>query len=122
MPLSRHRKRKKRKRTNEPDSLAVEATNREAPPRVKMSAVLSEFIGPYVPFAENESQRRTLFAAAGVAWNIALFPPDERAEVLAKAMEKLEPDGRDVFAKFINELIERKDNFFSQYGRRSIEQ
>jgi hypothetical protein len=88
---------------------------------VKMSQVLEEFIAPYREFADTEEAFRKLLVTAVVAWNTALFPAKEREahieEVLKALPKEVRADGRAI----INELMERKERYFSEYRRMIID-
>jgi hypothetical protein len=88
---------------------------------VKMSQVLEEFIAPYREFADTEEAFRKLLVTAIIAWNTALFSAEERETHLEKMLEafpeQVRADGRAI----INELMERKERYFSEYRRMIID-
>ena len=88
---------------------------------VKMSQVLEEFIAPYREFADTEEAFRKLLVTAIIAWNTALFSAEEREAHLEKMLEafpeQVRADGRAI----INELMERKERYFSEYRRMIID-
>lgn len=88
---------------------------------IKMSDVLEEFVKPYGQFAETKEAYRKLLTAAIVAWNVMLFPEKDRSsrldELLATLPESVRKDGRQI----IEELMMRKERFFSQYRRMIID-
>ena len=47
---------------------------------IKMSEVIENFIEPYMDLANTEENLRKLLTLAGLAWNTALFPKEERAK------------------------------------------
>lgn len=51
----------------------------------KMSEVIQQFIAPYMPLVRNLQDMERLVTMALVAWNAALLPPAERAEMLARS-------------------------------------
>lgn len=63
----------------------------------KMSEVLWSFVEPYREFANTEEALRRLLTLAVLAWDAALLPEEERPPM--------------------DELIERKERYFSQYKR-----
>jgi len=88
---------------------------------IKMSDVLEEFVEPYQQFAETKDAYRKLLTTAIVAWNVMLFPEKERSsrldELLGTLPERVRKDGRQI----IEELMVRKERFFSQYRRMIID-
>ncbi|MCC6190985.1 MAG: hypothetical protein IT318_18345 [Anaerolineales bacterium] len=76
------------------------ATRRRAHPAdaetapVKMSDVLAEFVAPYLELAETPAAYEQLLKLAVLAWNLALFPPAERAAMTDEAFspERLHVD------------------------------
>jgi hypothetical protein len=127
MKASRKRRQKRRKRKQKAAKTLQQRMRRhfrnqkvtimEAQDGVKMSEVLEEFIAPYHLVAHTEDQYSKLLTMAVTAWNVALFPVQERKahieEVLEAVPEQVRADGRAI----INELIERKDRYFSEYRR-----
>ena len=84
---------------------------------IKLSDVLEDFVEPYEQFAETKEAYRKLLTAAMVAWNVMLFPETDRSsrldELLGTLPENVRDDGRQV----IEELMVRKERFFSQHRR-----
>jgi len=93
----------------------------EASDGIKMSEVLEEFIAPYREIANTEEAFRKLLVTAVVAWNTALFPAQERQahleEILEAIPEQVREDGRAI----INDLMVRKQRYFSEYKRTIID-
>ena len=87
----------------------------------KMSEVLEEFVEPYLQFAETKEAYQKLITTAIVAWNVMLFPEKDRSssldELLATLPKNVRKDGKQV----IEELMVRKERFFSQYKRMIID-
>jgi len=84
---------------------------------VKMSKVLERFVEPYQKFAETEDAYRKLLAMALIAWNTALFPKRERSTSIKEVLVAMPEDLRDDGNQIIQDLMARKDKFFSQYRR-----
>lgn len=88
---------------------------------VKMSEVLKEFVAPYRELVDTEEAFCQLLMTAIVAWNTALFSAQERKACIEKVLkilpEQVRTDGRAI----INELIERKERYFSEYKRMIID-
>jgi hypothetical protein len=84
----------------------------------KMSDVMWDFIGPYLDVIHTEKQFRSLLEVA-IAWDTSLLPRAERRRFLDSVVDKLmDSDGENV--KFIiEELVRRKDRYFS-HNRRMI--
>lgn len=88
---------------------------------IKMSDVLEEFVEPYRQFAETKQAYRKLLTVAIVAWNVTLFAEKDRPstldELLVTLPERVRKDGREI----IEELMVRKETFFSQHRRMIID-
>jgi len=88
---------------------------------VKMSEVLEDFVEPYEQFAETKEAYRKLLTTALVAWNVMLFPEKDRSskldELLTTLPENVREDGRQI----IEELMVRKERFFSQHKRMIVD-
>lgn len=131
---NRRRKRRRRKRRRRERDAAANLSQRVqqrfpdqkvvvggASDDVKMSEVLKEFIAPYCEIADTEEAFRKLLVTAVVAWNTALFSAGEREAHLKKVLEALPKDVRVDGRAVINELIERKERYFSEYRRMIID-
>ena len=88
---------------------------------IKMSEVLEEFVEPYRELAETEEAYRNLITVAAIAWNVMLFNKKERLSWLDKLLLTLPEDEREGGREIIEELIVRKEMFFSQYRRMIID-
>ncbi|MHC4619377.1 MAG: hypothetical protein ACYTEQ_16650 [Planctomycetota bacterium] len=88
---------------------------------VKMSEVLKAFVAPFRNLAETEEALQRLLATAIAAWNIALFPAKEREAHIQKVLEVLPQDVRADGRMIIGDLIERKEEHFSEYKRMIID-
>jgi hypothetical protein len=88
---------------------------------IKMSDVLEEFVEPYREFVKTQEAYRKLLTVALVAWNVMLFPEKDRLsrldEVVVTLPEYVREDGRQI----IEELMVRKERFFSQHRRMIID-
>ncbi len=83
----------------------------------KMSEVLTEFIEPYAAGATTGERYRKLLAVAVVAWNASLFPPKERRQMLDSIIDEAMPYGAEDMKLVIQELIQRKERYFSEITR-----
>jgi hypothetical protein len=88
---------------------------------VKMSEVLEDFVEPYADSTLNKQGLEMLFSMGVLAWNIALMPAETRIEMVNEAFAATMPD-RDlediaVGKDFVEELIQRKENFFADNQR-----
>lgn len=88
---------------------------------IKMSDVLEDFVEPYEQFAETKEAYRKLLTTAVVAWNVMLFPEQDRSSILDKLLVTLPEDVRKVGRESIEELMVRKERFFSQYRRMIVD-
>ncbi|MDH7486646.1 MAG: hypothetical protein QHJ81_10280 [Anaerolineae bacterium] len=88
-----------------------------------MSKVLWRFIEPYREFADTEEALRKLLTLAILAWDAALLPKEERPHMIDKVFQTLPPDEelRIGLRGIVDELIERKERYFSQYKRSIID-
>ena len=83
------------------------------PGEEKMSAVLGHFIEPYVHLTKTREAYESLVTVAAVAWNTAIFSPEEREELLRKTEKNLPKDSRQGFHDLVTELMERKRRYFA---------
>jgi hypothetical protein len=88
---------------------------------VKMSEVLKAFVAPYRHLVETEEAFQRLLAIAVTAWNIALWPVQEREAHIREILEALPQDTWEDAKEIIDELIERKEEHFSEYRRMIID-
>jgi len=109
---------KKRFAKRFPDSEVISGPTSDG---VKMSEVLERFVDPYEQYAETEEAYRKLLTTALVAWNVMLYPEKHRSyrldELLTTLPENVREEGRQV----IQELMVRKERFFSQYKRMIVD-
>jgi hypothetical protein len=91
---------------------------------VKMSEVLEDFLSPYTDIANNKQGLQVLFSMGMLAWNIALMPAEKRTEMLDQAFATLgqgqDPRNMAEGKDLVEELIERKQEFFAHNQRRII--
>jgi len=127
MKSSRDKRRKRRRQKRDATAALRKRVKRQFPDQklvtgktsdgVKMSEVLEAFIAPYCEIADTEEALKKLLTIAVVAWNTTLFPVQDRKaqikEVLEALPKKVRADGRAI----INELMERKEKYFSEYER-----
>ena len=93
--------------------------------QVKMSEVLEDFIEPYCEGCETQEFIEKLMSLAIVAWNASLLPVLEQEEMINECLtddavgkdQQLKAD----LKKFIEELIDRKNRYFSQHTRMIID-
>lgn len=131
MKASRKKQQKRRRRKRDAAKTLRQRIRRQLPKHkvvmgeahdgVQMSKVLREFVAPYYEIVDTEDEYRKLLDTAIVAWNVALFPAQERKahleEILETIPEEVRADGRAI----INELIIRKEKYFSEYRRMIID-
>jgi hypothetical protein len=90
----------------------------------KMSEVLENFVSPYMDVSESKEELQILFAMGMSAWNIALEPVEQRAEIIEQFVNKIfhtqSTKSAEVGKNFILELIDRKNELFSTNQRRII--
>lgn len=86
-----------------------------------MSEALKEFIEPYRKLVSTEEAYRKLLVTAIIAWNMALFPLEERKAHLEKILEAVPEEVRADGKAIISELMERKERYFSKYKRMIID-
>ena len=84
---------------------------------LKMSAVIMEFIQPYIDDIETLEQYRSLVSIAVIAWNAAIIPLSQRAEMLLTFEEVIPGDSSVSFQKVMEEFIERKQAYFPDINR-----
>ncbi len=83
----------------------------------KMSEVILDFIEPYLPAAQTLEHYHSLVSVAVIAWNAALFPPLERRRMVDSVIDKALSNGAEDMKLVIQELIRRKDRYFSDNKR-----
>lgn len=88
---------------------------------VKMSEVLEDFVEPYRQFAETKDAYRKLLMLAITAWNVTLFAEKDRPSRLDELLVALPEDVREDGRQIIEELMARKQRFFSQHRRMIID-
>ena len=88
---------------------------------IKMSEVMEELVEPYREHAETKEAYRMLLTLAVVAWNMTLFPEKKRASMLDKLIVTLPEEVRADGKVIIEELMLRKERFFTEYRRMIID-
>jgi len=83
----------------------------------KMSEVLTEFIAPYATAATTEERYRKLLSIAVIAWNASMFSAGERQRILDSVIDDAMPFGAEDMKLVIDELIRRKERYFSHIKR-----
>jgi hypothetical protein len=84
-----------------------------------MSELLEEFVEPYREVARTKEAFEKLLTLAVIAWNVTLFPEEDRQPHLKEIISEIPADARDDGKRIIEEMMERKQRFFSQ-SRRTI--
>jgi hypothetical protein len=102
--------------------LGTEAVMRIEPKgQSKMSAVLEEFVEPYLSLADTDSGKRVLYHLAATAWNAALLPEQEREamidEFLAKTKDVFPKGGHKDIRELLLAMVERKLALFEDNKR-----
>jgi hypothetical protein len=125
--MDSRKKKKSRKQKNPADRLRSRMAEMGLPEpkkltvtphgKKKMSEVILDFIGPYLPAAQSEERYRALLSVAVVAWNASLFPPSERSRILNSVIDKAMPYGSEDTKLVIEELVQRKERYFSDNKR-----
>ena len=92
---------------------------------VKMSAVLADFVEPYVDYAETEEGFRKLLTLAIMAWNASFLPEDKQQDMIESVLDAGIPGYEDELKAglkgIVNTLIARKKAHFSEYTRKIID-
>lgn len=87
----------------------------------KMSEILEKFIDPYKETTQDFAEVECLLSMAVIAWNIALLPKVKRKDAIEHMLSEIAsgPDQeiREDLQNLFDELIERKDNYFSAHDR-----
>lgn len=90
------------------------------PPGIeKMSDVFEAFLEPYWHVWKSEDQLNKLFLIGMAAWNTAMSPLEERANLIRRLEETIPPDCREDFRELMMDMIRRKETYFS-HNRRVI--
>jgi hypothetical protein len=83
----------------------------------KMSEVLLEFLEPYMEHAQSEESLRGLVGIGTLAWNAALFPLNQREEIIQKMVDELQPEINTGCRTIVEDMIRRKDAYFADNKR-----
>ena len=88
---------------------------------VKMSEVLMAFVEPYRQIANTEEAMQKLITLAVMAWNASLVSSEEQQEMVEEFLKVGMPDATEELKaelkEIVNELIDRKKRYFSEYQR-----
>lgn len=87
----------------------------------KMSTVMERFIEPYMDETFDNEAMNKLLVVAVTAWNAALMEPKERTDFLKKMAKALPWSARRDFRKIVQEMVERKQQFFADNQRQIID-
>jgi len=126
MPVSKSRRKDKRSKKNRGPSLrrheggvVLDLTSvDDLPGYEKMSDLLLEFVEPYAPDCASLDDCNAVVGTAALAWNLALFPEEERQAFLDRMVAELGLTPLDYAAMYlIEELIHRKKRHFGEYNR-----
>ena len=88
---------------------------------IMMSEVIEAVIERDMDLANTEENLRKLVTVAGLAWNTALFPEEERAKLLDDGLATLPPEARAGLKALLGEMIKRKDQHFSDIRRTVVD-
>ena len=98
------------------------------PGQAKMSEVLEDFVEPYREFVTTKKTTIRMLHLAKIAWNIALSPKAEQQERIDQFFGSISDDVFQGELKikaeaqdFIQELVVRKNRYFSQYKRMIVD-
>ena len=98
------------------------------PGHAKMWEVLEDFVEPYRELLTTKKTARKMFNLAKIAWNIALYPEAEQQERIDQFLGSISDDVFQGELKmkadvqdFIQELVVRKNRYFSQYKRMIVD-
>jgi hypothetical protein len=91
----------------------------------KMSEVLTDFVEPYLEFADTDEAHRKLLTLAVMAWNASFLPEEEQQELINRVLDAGIPTGNEELKtglkEIVNTLIVRKKLYFSGYRRKIID-
>jgi hypothetical protein len=90
-----------------------------------MSEVLTDFVEPYLEFADTDEAQRKLLTLAIMAWNASFLPEEEQQDMINRVLDAGIPTGTEELKAglkdIVNMLIDRKKVYFSEYTRRIID-
>ena len=78
----------------------------------KLSVRLVELIAPFESACEDREAFERLVALGSAAWNLSLFPPESREELMARILEVLPLDDRAYAKTFMLRLVAEKEQRF----------
>jgi hypothetical protein len=91
----------------------------------KMSEVLTDFIEPYLEFADTDEAHRKLLTLAVMAWNASFLPEKEQQDMINRVLDAGIPTGTEELKaglkEIVNMLIVRKKVYFSEYTRKIVD-
>jgi hypothetical protein len=91
----------------------------------KMSEVLTDFVEPYLEFADTDEAHRKLLTLAIMAWNASFLPEKEQQDMINRVLDTGIPTGADELKaglkEIVNMLIIRKKVYFSGHTRKIID-
>ena len=82
---------------------------------IKISKVLQEFADPYLGPDFDKDELYSVLMVSVIAWNLSMMSGDNAAELMDNAMAAAEPSSRKEVRRIIEEMVQRKKLFFSQY-------
>jgi hypothetical protein len=83
----------------------------------KMSAVVWDFIEPYMEYAPTYEALGRLIVLAILAWNASMLPDDEAKAMVERVVnsQPLSQSDHDMMIDVVEDLIERRKKHFAQY-------
>jgi hypothetical protein len=113
-------KRKLEQRPLRGEKIVIEPRGEE-----KMSKVLTDFVEPYLEFADTDQAHRKLLILAIMAWNASFLPEKEQQDMINRVLDAGMPTGTEELKTALKEimstLIVRKKVYFSAYTRKIID-
>ena len=92
---------------------------------LKMSEVLTDFVEPYVRFADTQEAYRRLLTLAVLAWNASFLPVREQREMINTVIDEGIPTATEELRTGLKDivlmLIARKREHFSEHKRKIID-
>ena len=91
----------------------------------KMSEVLTDFVEPYLEFADTDEAHRKLLTLAVMAWNASFLPEKEQQDMINRVLDAGIPTGAEELKAGLNEIVNmllvRKKMYFSEHTRKIID-
>lgn len=88
---------------------------------IKISEVLDEFIAPYRKGLNTVEEYRKFMGVAVFAWNLALSPEEDHPSRVDEVIMILDAETRSDMKVCIEDLIKRKEKYFSHHRRRILD-